>query len=258
MNQEINLDSEDRKLKKEIKIIGHRGSRGNFIENTLPAFFEAYDCKAFGAELDLQITKDNKVIIYHDYEFSPLKKLIKDLNYEQIRACLFSDGSMVPRLEELFESFQDKKPFHFTLEVKRDLNHPEWTKDVATIVELIIEVVKKHKFENRVLYSSFDVQTLQMLKRKDPNANLAFLCESHDFSKFRVSNFFKQIKEELSLKVLSPPSSVITDDSLKYLRSICDRIIVWTVNDADDFKRLTDLGIDEIITDTPRKFSLKK
>ena len=245
-------------MKKEIKIIGHRGSRGEFTENTLPAFFEAFDCKAYGAELDLQITKDNKVIIYHDYEFHPLKKLIKDLTFDEIRAYPFVDGSLVPSLEELFESFRDKKPFHFTLEVKREFDHPEFTKDVALITELILDVVKKHTFENRVLYSSFDVATLQMLREKDPNASLAFLVESNNFTKFKESNFFEKIKEELSVEVLSPPSSVINFESLKYLKSICDRIVVWTVNDPYDFNRLVDLGIHEIITDTPRKFSLKK
>jgi glycerophosphoryl diester phosphodiesterase len=245
-------------MKEKIKIIGHRGSRGGFIENTLPAFFEAYDCKAYGAELDLQITKDNKVIIYHDYEFHPLKKLIKDLEYQEIQSHHFPDGSKTPLLEELMESFQDKVPFHFTLEVKSETKHPEFTKDKATISKLVLEVVKRYKFENRVLYSSFDVDILRMLRSKDWNASLAFLCEANDFSKFRVSNFFEKIKEELSLDVLSPPSSVINLESLTYLKSICDRIVVWTVNDPKDFKRLVDLGIDEIITDTPRKFSLKK
>jgi glycerophosphoryl diester phosphodiesterase len=242
----------------DLKIIGHRGSKEGFFENTIPAFLASYNCGSYGVELDLQITKDDKVIIYHDYEFHPLKRLIKDINYEEIQAHKFPDGSKVPLLSELFQAFKNKPHLEFNLELKREAKNPDLTKTTTQITSLVLEVIKGAKFENRVYYSSFDVEILRELRKKDPSLILAFLVESEDFQNFKNENYFKEIADELSIEILSVPSSVINIENLNYLRSICKRIVVWTVNDLDDFEKLLRLGIREIITDTPRKFSLKK
>ena len=51
---------------KKIKIHGHRGARGAYPENTLPAFRYAIENNVDFLELDLHMTKDNKIVIYHD------------------------------------------------------------------------------------------------------------------------------------------------------------------------------------------------
>lgn len=50
----------------ELNIIGHRGFRGKYEENTLRGFKECYAAKATGIELDLYLTKDNVVVVSHD------------------------------------------------------------------------------------------------------------------------------------------------------------------------------------------------
>ena len=48
------------------EIQGHRGTRGLMPENTLPAFAKALSLGVDNLELDLQITRDNKLVIWHD------------------------------------------------------------------------------------------------------------------------------------------------------------------------------------------------
>ena len=51
--------------------IAHRGARGAMPENTIPAMKKAIDQGANTLELDIHITKDNKVVVYHDASLNP-------------------------------------------------------------------------------------------------------------------------------------------------------------------------------------------
>jgi len=51
--------------------VGHRGARGLMPENTIPSFKKAIEVGANTIEFDVHITKDEKVVIYHDNSFTP-------------------------------------------------------------------------------------------------------------------------------------------------------------------------------------------
>ncbi len=63
------------------KIVAHRGAWKEFglPDNSFAAFEKAIDLELFGSECDIQITKDDQVIVYHDEKIGG--KYIKDLNY---------------------------------------------------------------------------------------------------------------------------------------------------------------------------------
>ena len=49
-----------------VKIIGHRGAKGEMPENTLMAFQYALDIGVHALELDIHLTKDKKIVVIHD------------------------------------------------------------------------------------------------------------------------------------------------------------------------------------------------
>lgn len=51
--------------------IAHRGGAGLMPENTLPAFENAIDLGFDAAELDVRLTKDARVVVYHDAKLNP-------------------------------------------------------------------------------------------------------------------------------------------------------------------------------------------
>src|SRR5205809_6796817 len=51
--------------------VGHRGTRGLMPENTIPAMIKAIEVGANTIETDVHITKDGKVLVYHDESFNP-------------------------------------------------------------------------------------------------------------------------------------------------------------------------------------------
>jgi glycerophosphoryl diester phosphodiesterase len=137
---------------KEIDIQGHRGCRGLLPENSLPAFEKAIDLGVNTLELDIAITKDNKVVVSHEPFMNPVicynleGKSIPDslekyynlykMNYEDIKE--FDCGSKFhprypkqvklktykPLLSEVFDLVTSKNSdVKFNIEIKSELSY---------------------------------------------------------------------------------------------------------------------------------------
>ncbi|HSW72855.1 MAG TPA: glycerophosphodiester phosphodiesterase family protein, partial [Chlamydiales bacterium] len=66
-----------------VEVQGHRGSRGTFPENTLPAFANAISNGVDALELDILASKEGELVIYHDYFVNP-------------QLSIYLDGKQVP------------------------------------------------------------------------------------------------------------------------------------------------------------------
>ena len=61
-----------------IRIYGHRGARGDIVENSLEGFKYTFDLGIKAIEFDVVVTKDNIPILFHDYRLN--KDMVKDLS----------------------------------------------------------------------------------------------------------------------------------------------------------------------------------
>ena len=241
------------------EIQGHRGSRGTAPENTLPAFLEAVDCGASGAELDLVVTEDGEIVIHHDLFFQ--NKLILHLSLSEIKAIDMGKTpnaafpkqkaiakTFVPTLAELFEALLGHpKASHFSLnlEIKRKSEHPDWTLSPELLAEKIVREVRAFGFENRVAYSSFDKEVLIAVRNIEPDAKIGFINE-HSLKET------KDIALKLKANVVSPEHKFLkTKQDIDELHSLGFRVIPWTVNDPERMLELLEMGADGIITDYP-------
>ena len=81
----INMDF---KRKDRSLVWAHRGASGYAPENTLEAFKLAVEMGADGVELDVQLTKDNQIVVIHDEwidRTSNGKGWVKDMTLEELR-----------------------------------------------------------------------------------------------------------------------------------------------------------------------------
>ncbi|TFG05026.1 MAG: glycerophosphodiester phosphodiesterase [Promethearchaeota archaeon] len=87
-------------------IFAHRGAMGYCIENTINAFQKAVEMRV-GIETDIQITKDEKLVCFHDPAFQIDNKwyTIKNLTLSELRSIIFEDNRRIPTLREVFDSF---------------------------------------------------------------------------------------------------------------------------------------------------------
>ena len=103
-----------------IRIYGHRGARGDIVENSISGFKYTFDLGIKAVEFDVVISKDNIPTIFHDYRLNP--DLVKDasgnwitdksmklveLTYEEISK--YTIGSVKPETKYA-KRFKDQKP----------------------------------------------------------------------------------------------------------------------------------------------------
>jgi len=89
-------------------VFGHRGASGYEVENTILAFEKAVSFGA-GIESDIRMTRDNKLICFHDPQFKVRKKKyhVNKLAYEEIKLVIFENGREIPLLEDVFQIFSN-------------------------------------------------------------------------------------------------------------------------------------------------------
>lgn len=82
-----------------VQVIGHRGARGLLPESSLPGFAKAIDLKVDMIELDIGITRDEKVVVHHDFTLNP--EITRDCNGNWIESNSINICDLT--YEELFQ-----------------------------------------------------------------------------------------------------------------------------------------------------------
>ena len=257
---------------------GHRGCRGLFPENSLPAFLHALEYPGVQTlELDLAVSKDRQLIVSHEPWFNPAicrdpqgnmieakdekKHLIFEKTAEEIKTydcgswgnTRFPDQTLVkthkPTLREVVEAVDrlyPEKRIRWNLEIK---SNPEWDgKFSPTISEFVVLVQKEIsalQLSDRVCVQSFDPRPLQLLHHQAPGLTLALLVENTDG--------FEKNLERLGFtpSIYSPYYWLVSFDLVEKCKKKGMKLIPWTVNEVTAMRRLVRLGVDGIITDYP-------
>ena len=144
-------------------------------ENTLPAFEKALELGANVIELDLQKTKDGKIVIFHDkcIDFkSNGKGKIEDYTYEEL--CKMDFGSWFDKKYKdekimLFEEFADKflnKNITFAIELK-----------VLNIEKDVLEIIQKYKVHDKIFITSFIYEALEKVRALDEKIKIGWLVQ---------------------------------------------------------------------------------
>ena len=110
-----------------MEIIAHRGAFGYAPENTISAFKLAVKMGAKAIEIDVQMTKDREIVVYHDYFLGRTingKGLIMNKTLSELKkldaGLWFSDkykGKKIPTLEEVLKAVPEDVELH--IEIKK-------------------------------------------------------------------------------------------------------------------------------------------
>jgi len=151
-------------------ILGHRGSPTIITENTVPSFERALEQGVEGIELDVRLTKDNQIVVFHDESLLRLSGVnieIKDLSYKEIQAHTLKKESnqraevVAPRLEDLLPVFEKTETIN--IEIKSDSIF-----DSGEIVNHLIKFLNKNHLDYKTIVSSFNPTMLWRLRKKRP------------------------------------------------------------------------------------------
>ena len=225
----------------------HRGFSGCYPENTMLAFEKALAAGCEGIELDVQLTRDGRIVIIHDEAIdrtSDGSGLVKDLTYEELSMADFSyrfRGSVafqkILTLREYFALVQHRN-IVTNIELKTGVCEYEG------IEQLVYDLIREYNMENKVIISSFNHHSVLRMKAIAPRIPCGFLSETwildagHYVSSHGVEAYHPQFR-------------MLTEPETEDLRAHGVRINTWTVNEPEDIRAMIALGVDGIISNYP-------
>ncbi len=192
---------------------GHRGARGLYPENTLPAFAAALGIGVTTLELDTVIARDGWVMVTHDPALNPNLVRMEDGNWLLERPAVISldlaqlkafdvgrlkpgsryakrfpdqqaiDGTKIPKLAEVFElvTRAGNDRVRFNIETKLAPTRPEFSPEPAVFVRALLAEIDKAGLADRVSLQSFDWRTLQIAQKLAPHIPTVYLTAQQDW-----------------------------------------------------------------------------
>ena len=232
-----------------MKIFAHKGASGYAPENTLIAIKKAIEMKVDGIEIDIQLTRDGRIVLMHDWKVDRTttgRGYVYELDFDYIRTLDAGQwftkdfiGEVVPTLEEVLDILP--QDMMLNIEIKDTARYH------SKIEEKLLEVLKKYpdKFEN-IIVSSFHHDKIKKLQVLEPKLKLALLTNSE----------FIEIEKYLSTNGVSsysyhPEINHVLKEDIEKLHAKGVKIFVWTVNKEEDLNYLVKLGVDGVISDYP-------
>lgn len=223
----------------DTQITAHRGSTLNAPENSIASIKEAINEGADFAEIDVQTTKDDVPVLFHDTSLKRIagsNKEIKDLLYEEVSKI--DNGSYydpefsnekIPSLEDVLKEAKGKIKLNIELKPMKEND---------TVAKKTIELIKKYNMEDEVVITSLNYNCLMEAKSYDPMIKYGYI----------IAVSAGELKN-IDVDFLSIESSLVNPELITKIHDMNKEIHAWTIDSKDTAEDMIALGVDNIITD---------
>ncbi len=229
-------------VESNFKVAAHRGGALKAPENTLSALEYAIACMADYAEIDVQETADDRLILMHDNNVkrtTGFNGKVWDLTLAQIKnldaGVKFNKafvGEKVPTLEEAIETARGR--LLLNIEVKNNGHN-------ANIVSRVVQCIEDENFVDQCVITSMDLDYLKKVKELNPDIKTGYIMV---MAYGNVQNFD-------AADFLSVRYNYVTEPFVKRAHKYGKEVHAWTVNYPGDIQRMLNYDVDGIITDDP-------
>ncbi|KUP25431.1 glycerophosphodiester phosphodiesterase [Paenibacillus sp. DMB5] len=227
-----------------MKIWGHRGAYSSAPENTLVGFQMAAQMGADGVELDIQLTKDNEIVVIHDETVDRTSNgqgWVKDFTLSEIKKLNFNKSGRteplfmeVPTLAEVL-NLLNPTGLTINIELKTGIFYYDGIESAA------LKLVEKYGMCDRVIWSSFNHYSIQKIKLLEPSSKTALLCGGGVWVTGEQCEKVGAEALHPGIHMLHYPA--LAEDCRK--RGILIR--PWTVTSEEDLNLARDLGVDAVM-----------
>lgn len=230
------------------KVWAHRGASAYAPENTLAAFRLALDQGADGIELDVQLSKDGKLVVIHDERVDRTSNgsgRVVDMTCQELKKLDFSNGmgdyafARIPTLREVYGLLKGKS---ITVNVEIKYGEVEY----PGIWDKLIQLERAMGMQGRVIYSSFNHYVLKKIRELDPDAEIGLLYSGALVDPWIYANHLRADAIHPDYRVaLGCPGL------LEGCRNAGVAVNAWNVNDPDAVQLLAQEGVNAVITNAP-------
>ena len=223
----------------------HRGLHNSKrVENSMSAFAAAADM-GYGIELDVRLSRDGKLVVYHDDDLGRVARqhgLVKDYTAEELgKMKLLDSEDTIPLLSDVLKLIDGRVPL--LIEIK------EAAGDKSVSVELVKMLLD---YEGDYIIESFNPLSLATVRKYLPFATCGILSHRYmDYEPFRKPLYF--LLQALLFNRIASPAFIAYDHrhwnsvSLIVARLLGACTVAWTVRSAEEEKLAYKHGFETII-----------
>ncbi len=231
--------------------IAHRGASSSAPENTLSAFKEAVRLGADMIELDVRLSRDEEVVVFHDRDLSRTTNgggPVEERSLAELRQLdagdWFSDkfkGEVIPTLEEVIETILPGR-IELCIEIKIDKGREEVRNQ---LVGATLEIINRTNFSDRAIIASFDRESIRISKAESQGIRTGLI-----FSKDELWD--ECLEEEYEgIDFLSARWNTVTAPRVAEAHRAGRKIITWTIDREEELNQVLPLSVDAIASNNP-------
>ena len=233
---------------RDIQVIGHRGGRYEFEENTLAAFKGSYAQGVRAYETDIRLTADGELVVIHDASLKRMADVDMDVEKstrEQIEKVHTKQGNPILFLDVLADYFSTTEILYIEWEMKSN-NYTE--EQLKTYCDKVYQtVMSKRPATALYVFSSFDHRALRIMKERHPDAECMLITGDP------VSEQTIATTKSLGLRRMACGIECTSRAAVKQAHGDGLIINLWPGGSIEDFQLALALGADIACTDYPVK-----
>jgi glycerophosphoryl diester phosphodiesterase len=232
-------------LERPIAVTAHRGASIAAPENTMAAFRAAMDAGADYAELDVQLTRDRRLVVLHDADLMRMggdPRRVAASTLAELQAVDVGSrygaafaGERVPSLEQVIAAVRGRMKIN--VELKYNVPDPD-------LAPAVVDLLRREDFLDEVVITSLDYAALRRVKELEPRLRTGHIVTA------AVGDVTRSQADFLSLNLARA-----TPLLLRRARRAGKDVHVWTVNHPDVMLRMVERGVANVITDDPASFA---
>lgn len=233
-----------------LRILGHRGgAAGHYPENSIPAFQFGLQEGADAVELDVRLSRDNRVMVVHDPIIDRISQgsgAVAELGAAELRRHALLDGggtphpdTRIPVLEEVFEVLEGKL-------INIDLKTAD-----TRLARAVVDIVRRYDAVERTTVASFIPEAMQFFRSLAPE--IATSTDPVEVRELLKSRLLREQVATAASRVQIPPRyrmlPIATRGFVRFVHRQNLAVDVWTINSPRVALHLQDIGVDGIVTD---------
>lgn len=240
-----------RSAPQKVLVIAHRGASRSAPENTVAAMLGAVEAGTDMIELDVQMTRDRRLVVFHDGGLgrtTNLHGVLASNHYSHLRdldaGAWFGprfNGERIPLLTDIFTSVPATLSINVELKPTR---HPaELVQRLIRDLESAGRLSSSPPIDHHTLVSSLDARLLEPCAVE--GLPIALVTEADPIEDLEMAR-------DLGCCAWHPDHGTLTPEAVEAAHAQGLKVNTWTVDTLGRMRELADWGVDGIITNIPK------
>ncbi len=247
-----------------VELVAHRGGAALAPENTLAAFQNALTFGVDAVEMDVHLTRDGEVVVFHDNVLDNKTDghgNIADATWAELQtlnaAATYPNGWSerlpISTLAQVIQALKGKARMQIEIKfMERNGHHSRYPQIEARVVD----IVRDAGVLDEVLIISYDWGCLTTIKTLEPRLLVGTIVAPESLAILPIPNQMTpfaliQTIQNLQADYLNIDRNLVTKYLVDTAHASGLKVGVWTVNEPDTMQRLAALGVDSITSDRP-------